>query len=97
MSPEEALARGAAAERLLADETLTNAFEAVRHSILESLEEWPIEDRDGAEKLRLSLKLLKGVRSHLEKTIRNGQVAKYQLEERERSLKQRVYDALRIN
>lgn len=78
------LERGAHAEKLLADVLLTEAFEQVRQSILTHIESWPLEDTAGAEKLRMSLKLLRGVRANLEHAVRDGKVAAYRLEEERR-------------
>jgi hypothetical protein len=77
----DVIAKGAHAEQLLRDEVLSSAFESLRQSILGQLEDWPIEDAAGAEKLRMSLKLLKGVRSNLEHAVRDGKVAAFRLEE----------------
>lgn len=76
--------RGIHADKLLADETLKSAFEQLRQSILTQIEHWPIDDVSGAEKLRMSLKLLRGVRANLEHAVRDGKVAAYRLEEERR-------------
>lgn len=72
------------AERLLKDETLSTAFEQLRQSIMSQLEVWPLEDVAGAERLRISLKLLRGVRANLEHAVRDGKVVAYRLEEERR-------------
>lgn len=78
------LERGIHAEKLLGDETLSAAFEQMRQALLKQIEESPIEDHSGVEKLRISLKLLRGVRANLEHAVRNGKVAAYRLEEERR-------------
>lgn len=78
------LERGIHAEKLLSDETLALAFEQMRQALLKQIEESPIEDHSGVEKLRISLKLLRGVRANLEHAVRDGKVAAYRLEEERR-------------
>lgn len=76
--------RAVHAEKLLKDETLSLAFEQLRQSIISQLEVWPLEDVAGAERLRISLKLLRGVRANLEHAVRDGKIAAYRLEEERR-------------
>lgn len=80
----DAISRGIRAEALLKDADLTKAFEDLRQSILSALENHPIDDDKGAEKLRISLKLLRGVRANLENALRDGKVAAFRLEQEER-------------
>jgi len=66
--------RGHRAQSLLDDETLTKAFADVREAIFQMIEACPIRDSEGAEKLRLQLKLLRDVRSNLEAAVSNGKI-----------------------
>lgn len=83
----DVLAHGIKADALLKDETLSLAFERLRQSILDALENMPIEDSAGADKLRISLKLLRGVRANLEHAVRDGKVVAFRLEEERRKQK----------
>lgn len=76
-----ALERGAHAEKLLNDELLKEAFEHLRSSYLKSLEDWPLDDAHGAERLRIALKVVQGVRNNLNTVLRDGKVAQLKLEE----------------
>lgn len=76
-----AIERGAHAEKLINDELLTEAFDHLRQSYLKALEDWPLEDGPGAERLRISLKIILGVRNNLTKVLRDGKHAQIQLEE----------------
>jgi len=73
--------RGTHAEKLLNDPLLAEAFEAKRVQLLLSLEDLSMSDEKGAEQLRLSLKLLKGLRADLEGYVRDGKVAAQKLED----------------
>lgn len=84
MNDQKALERGAEAERLLQHPLLVEAFTHSRESILKGLEEWPLNDPKGAEQLRLSLKILTSVRAHFERTLRDGKVAQFRIEEEKR-------------
>jgi ethanolamine ammonia-lyase large subunit len=75
------LERGAHAERLMNDELLKDAFEQLRQFYLKNLEEWPLDDSAGSDRLRIALKLIQGVRNNLASALRDGQHAKFQLEE----------------
>jgi hypothetical protein len=72
--------RGVKAEKLLNDELFNEAFANVRENLLANLEEWPLDDPSGAEKLRMMLKVISAVRKHLEKVLRDGKVAAHELE-----------------
>lgn len=82
MSEQAEVDRGEAAKRLLDDPLLIEAFDGIRKAILEKIEDAPIRDRDGVHELKLMLKLLKDVRSHLELAIANGKVASFRIKER---------------
>lgn len=67
------------AEKLLKDETLTQAFDDVRQAIIDRWERAPLRDRDGAHELKLMLKLLSDVRANLEQAVSNGKLAAEEL------------------
>jgi hypothetical protein len=75
------LERGAHAEKLVNDELLKEAFDHLRESYLKSLEDWPLNDTAGAERLRIALKVVQGVRNNLNTVLRDGKVAHLKLEE----------------
>lgn len=75
------LERGAHAEKLINDELLKESFEHLRLSYLKSLEDWPLDDTAGAERLRIALKVVQGVRNNLNTALRDGKVAQIKLEE----------------
>lgn len=80
MSLKEELNRGIKAEKLLKDETLTEAFDLVRKAIHEQWESSPIRDKDGAHELKLMLKLLGDVRANLEQALTDGKLAAAELQ-----------------
>jgi len=71
--------RGHRAQSLLDDETLNRAFADVREAILQQIEACPLRDNDGAEKLRLMLKLLRDLRANLETAVSNGKIEEIEL------------------
>lgn len=75
------LERGAHAEKLLKDELLQEAFASVRAAILQRIESAPLADMEGAEKMRVMLKLLRDLKANFEQAVRDGQLAKFELEE----------------
>lgn len=79
MSVEQDLERGSRAERLLKDETLSNAFQAVHQAIHDRIDQTPIRDTEGLTQLRLMLKLLADVRANLEQAVRGGKLAAAEL------------------
>lgn len=81
MTAEEALQRANAAEKLVNDPMLNEAFDLVRKTILTNIEEAPIRDKAGVQESRLMLKLLKSVKGHLEQAVRDGKVIVHRLEE----------------
>jgi hypothetical protein len=80
VNTQAAADRGVRAEKLLNDELFNEAFANVRENLLANLEEWPLDDAAGAEKLRMMLKVISAVRKHLEKVLRDGKVAAHELE-----------------
>ena len=71
--------RGNRAQALLDDETLQQAFADVREAILGQIESCPLRDTEGAEKLRLMLKLLRDLQANLETAVSNGKLAEVEL------------------
>lgn len=67
--------------RLLENPELAEAFANVREGILRKIEECPIRDTEGAERLRLMLKLLRDVRGNLDLAIQDGKVEQLRLSE----------------
>lgn len=88
MSLEKDLERGAKAEKLLNDETLSDAFESVRQAIFQKIEQTPLRDDEGLKDLRRMLKLLRDLRVNLEQAIRDGKLAAEALKmEKERKVR----------
>lgn len=79
MNLQAELDHGIKAEKLLKDETLTQAFEDVRQAILQKWENAPLRDKEGAHELKIMLKLLTNVRSSLEQALANGKLAAEEL------------------
>ena len=80
MNPlDQALDRGIKAERLLRDEMLTGAFDAVAQAIHERWAQTPVRDIEGQTNLRLQLKLLGDVRANLEQAVSDGKIAAAEL------------------
>ena len=84
MNLNEDLERGAQAARILASPIYREAFQAVEKAIHDLWAECPIRDKDGAHELRLQLQLPREVEAVLSAAIENGQVAKDELERRNR-------------
>jgi len=70
---------GVRAHALLEDQTLTKAFADVREAILQQIEACPLRDTEGAEKLRIMLKLLRDLRANLEAAVSNGKLEEIEL------------------
>jgi len=77
----EDIEHGDEARRLLENPLLQTAFEQVRQALLNQIERCPIRDTEGAEKLRLELKLLRDLRANLEQAINDGKLAEFRLQE----------------
>lgn len=80
----EEIERGDRARRLLEDETFQSAFEQVRQAILHGIESCPLRDTEGAEKLRIELKLLRDLRANFEQAVNDGKLADFRLKEEQR-------------
>lgn len=86
---------GSKAKTVLDSEAFQNAYKAVRDAILESWENCPIRDREGAHELKLMLKLHKDLEGHLRKAMDDGKFASEELR-RDKTFTQRLQERLRI-
>lgn len=82
-----AMNRATKAQALLSDPELTEAFSAVRLSLLRRIEDCPIRDKDGVHEIKLMLKLLSDVLANLHSVVNNGKVIEYRLNMLERAKK----------
>lgn len=80
----EALARADRAKRLLEDELLKEAFDAVDASLRRAWAATGVDQAAEREKLWLMLKLAERVRAHLEAVMQGGKLAQARLTEIER-------------
>jgi hypothetical protein len=86
MNDQAAVDRAARADALLKNEMFNDAFACVREAILERIENWSLQDTNGAEQLRMMLKLLRDVRANIEQAVRDGKVSSFRLDEERRKL-----------
>ncbi len=86
MNDLKAVDRAAKAQALLDNPMFDESFALVRTALLERLENWSLQDPNGAEKLRMMLKLLRDVRANIEQALRDGKVSAFRLDEERRSL-----------
>ena len=77
--------------RLLDDPDLQSAFIEIRRVIFEKIEACPLRDTEGAEKLRIMLKLLNDVRDNLRQAISDGVVTEFRLTQDEQEKKRRFH------
>lgn len=87
MADRSAINRAAKAQALLSDAELTEAFAAVRSSLLRKIEECPIRDYEGVHELKLQLKLLNDVRANLHSVVNTGKVIQSRIDMLERAKK----------
>jgi hypothetical protein len=73
-------ARGAQAQRLLDDELLKGAFEAIRQRYVDAWLGTDTRDDDGRQRCWLAIKNLDLVQEHLQRVVANGVVAAKQIE-----------------
>lgn len=78
--------RGAKAKALFDNPMFDEGFAMVRLALLERIENWSLQDPEGAERLRMMLKLLRDVRANVEQAIRDGKVSAFRLDEERRML-----------
>lgn len=84
MNPAKIIEKADRCQKLLDDPDLKDAFAIVRQAIFTNIEKCPIRDTEGAEKLRLMLKLLNDVRANLEQAVAEGKAEAFQLQEKRR-------------
>jgi len=71
---EGAIGRGLAADRLMQDSVMVEAFTGMREGLVRQLEAVPVNDRELAHELVLSLQLLAQLQKQLTRFIRDGQL-----------------------
>jgi hypothetical protein len=85
MANEHALIRAtnkaAQADRLLRDETLTDAFKGLEDAYLKAWRNTGVDDVAAREKLFLAINIVGKVRDHLGNLVTNGKLAKAELDE----------------
>jgi hypothetical protein len=74
--PDDPVALGLQAERLMKDEAMIAAFDGVRQGLVVQLEEAGMKDRELQHEIVLSLQILKAVNHLLHKFIANGKFEK---------------------
>lgn len=95
MNNAETLARAERVNKLLNDPELLGAFASVREAIVTKIEQCPMRDTEGAEKLRIMLKLLNDVRANLEQAITDGKVINFRLQQDQEDRKHRFTSLFR--
>lgn len=89
MANEHALIRAtneaAHADRLLRDETLTDAFKGLEEAYIRAWRNTALEDTAGREKVFIAINVVGKVRDHLVRLVANGKLAKAELDEISRS------------
>lgn len=85
----EEASRGSRAKAVLESDIYKESVASVRSAIFEKWESCPIRDKEGQHELKIMLKLLKEVESHLKTVMETGKMATIQLEN-ERTLKERA-------
>ena len=91
MTIENDIQRAQHAQRLLDDELLNEAFEAIRLTYLQEWENSPVRDVEGREKLWTMLKLLDRVKGHLQSVIDDGKVAAHKVKAHEQDQSMRKH------
>lgn len=76
MEAKKEIQRGEAAEQLLRNELLQEAFAMVESGIIEQWKAAPIRDREGQHELKLMLKLLGDVRGYIKEVANTGKLAR---------------------
>lgn len=74
------ISRAARVKAFVEDELFQQAFNQIEKQYLEEWMDSPARDTEGREKLWWALKILKKVRSDIEKHVETGGLAKTQLE-----------------
>ena len=78
---QDAIGRGARAERLLADELLQEAFAALEADYLKAWKVTAARDTDARERLWQATQVLGKVRDHLVAIANNGKLAQRELDD----------------
>lgn len=81
MDAEKELERARIAASLLENEIYKEAVQSVRSAIIDTWASSPVRDIDGQHELRLMLKCLNDVQSHVENVMNTGKMVKIQREE----------------
>ena len=82
MSPQQQATRGDAAERLLKDELLLEAFSTLEQEYTHLWKQTKPSDEAAREKLWLSLRQLELVKAQLQSVVQTGKVAKATIAQR---------------
>lgn len=82
MNDVEKIDRASKAEKILNSPLYIESFENTRQAIFQKIEQTPIRDTEGLTQLRLCLKLLTDVRANLERVLKDGKVAEFEIEQR---------------
>ncbi len=73
--------KGARANALLNDETLTEAFASIERDYIEGWKATPARDTDARERLWQAVQIIGKVRTNLASMVANGQLAQAELEQ----------------
>jgi hypothetical protein len=73
--------KAAQADRLLRDETLTDAFKGLEDAYLKAWRNTHVDDVAAREKLFIAINIVSLVRDHLGRLVINGKLAKAELDE----------------
>lgn len=77
----EAISRGARAERLLSDDLLQEAFDILERDYIRGWRDTGARDTDARERLWQALHVLAKVRAHLATVVSNGKLAQRELDD----------------
>jgi hypothetical protein len=77
----EAISRGARAERLLDDDLLQEAFDALERDYVRGWRDTGARDTDARERLWQALHIVAKVRAHLVAAVSNGKLAQPELDD----------------
>lgn len=95
MTPEQEMHRGDEARRLLENEVLQAALDAIESEVVNQWEQCPARDKDGKEALWQLLKTSKKFRRLLTGYVETGNLARENLKRHEESRLARMGRALR--
>lgn len=79
--PDNEIARGHSAARLLNDPLMAEAFDALRAEYIAAWENAPVRDAEGRERIWAHLQALGKVKAHLETVMNTGKMAEKQRDE----------------